>query len=66
MSASFSLGFRNGFGVDLELTPKQHAIGVSGEDEEDIYPLTIQAMQLRLPLLVFEVLFVEAGEFEEE
>jgi hypothetical protein len=52
MSASFSLGFRNGFGVDLELTPKQHAIGVSGEDEEDIYPLTIQAMQLRLPLLV--------------
>lgn len=52
-----SLGFRNGF--DLELTPKQFAIGVSEENEDDIYPVMIQAMQLRLPLLSLEAVFIE-------
>lgn len=66
MSASFNLSFRNGFGFDLELTPKQFAIGVSEENEEDIYPVMVQAMQLRLPLLAFEAVFVERGTFPEE
>ena len=66
MSASFNLSFRNGFGFDLELTPKQVAIGVSEENEEEIYPVMIQAMQLRLPLLVLEAVFIERGTFPEE
>ncbi len=54
----FSVGFRNGFGFDLELTPKE--VGYAHDSSGDeVALLSIQAMTLRLPLVVFEVLFIE-------
>lgn len=61
----FKLGFRNGFGVDLELTPKD--VGVAHiVEEEDSVLITIQSMVLRLPLLSFELLFIDILEEEDE
>lgn len=54
----FSVGFRNGFGFDLELTPKDVGFAHDASGEE-VALLSIQAMTLRLPLVVFEVLFIE-------
>jgi hypothetical protein len=55
----FSVGFRNGFGFDLELTPKEVGFAHDPETGEEVALLSIQAMTLRLPLVVFEVLFIE-------
>lgn len=57
----FSVGLRNGFGFDLELTPKDvgYAHDTTGDE---VAMLSIQAMTLRLPLVVFEILFIEVIE----
>jgi len=57
----FNARIRNGFGIDLELTPKDTGLALN-HDGDEVALLSIQAMKLRLPLVVFEVLFIEVIE----
>ena len=57
----FNVRLRNGFGIDLELTPKDIGMAYTPKGDE-VALLSVQAMQLRLPLLLIEVLFIEVIE----
>ena len=57
----FNVKLRNGFGIDLELTPKDTGLAYT-PDGDEVALLSIQAMKLRLPLILFEILFIEVIE----
>lgn len=49
------LGFRSGFGFDLEVIPTQAAYGVEHFEEgvePDVHDMTIGGFELRLPFIV--------------
>lgn len=54
----FNARLRNGFGVDLEMTPKDAGLAYD-PDGQEVALMSIQAMQLRLPLIVLEILFID-------
>lgn len=45
-----SVNFRNGFGVDFSLLPKEHGVGLRYEDDEYVL-LELHYFQLLLPFL---------------
>ena len=49
----FSIGFRNGFGIDLSLQPKQVGLGISPSGETAV--ITAQMFELLLPFVYFQI-----------